>query len=89
VVKESTALGAAMFAGVGAGVYRDIAEVAGRIVRLERTIDPDPAVRPAYDDAFARWSAVYPEVLGLAERRVLQPMWWPAGADAQEPVAAR
>jgi autoinducer-2 kinase len=88
VVKESTALGAAMFAGIGAGVYRDTAEAAERIVRFERTLDPDPSVAAVYDETFDRWSEVYPHVLALSERGLLRPMWWPAGADAKEPVAA-
>ncbi len=86
-VKESTALGAAMFAGVGAGLYRDVAEVAGRVVRFERTVDPDPATATVYDESYRRWSEVYPQVLALSEQRLLRPMWWPAGADAQEPIA--
>ena len=56
------------------------------IVRVERTIEPDPAAREAYDDAYARWSAIYPRILGLAEDRLAAPMWWPAGADATAPT---
>ncbi len=79
-VKESTALGAAMLAGVGVGLYADLADAAERVVRFERTIDPDPVAGVVYDEQFARWSAVYPRILGLAEDRLLRPMWWPAGA---------
>lgn len=79
-VVESTALGAAMYAGIGAGIYRDLAEVVDRVVHFDRTIEPDPANRAAYDDAFARWSAVYHGVLQLSETGLLRPMWWPAGA---------
>ena len=86
-IKESTALGAAMFAGIGAGLYSNAAEVAERIVTFEPAIEPDPAHRGAYSDAYERWRQVYPHVLALSERRVLKPMWWPAGADAREPVA--
>ena len=86
-VKESTALGAAMLAGIGAGVYANLDEVAERIVRIERTVEPNEAVRSVYDTSFEQWRAVYPRVLELSERRILPPMWWPAGADAQEPVA--
>ena len=45
-------------------------------------IDTSGSFRAAYDDAFARWSAIYPRILGLAEDRLAAPMWWPAGADA-------
>jgi autoinducer 2 (AI-2) kinase len=81
-VKESTALGAALFAGIGVGLYDDLDQVTREIVRVERTIEPDPATKAAYDEAFARWSAIYPRILGLAEDRLARPMWWPAGADA-------
>jgi autoinducer 2 (AI-2) kinase len=84
-VKESTALGAALFAGLGVGLYDDLAAVTRDIVRIERTIEPDRNARAAYDEAFERWSATYPYVLQLAEDRVLAPMWWPAGADAATP----
>jgi autoinducer 2 (AI-2) kinase len=86
-VKESTALGAAMFAGIGAGLYSDIAEVAERVVRFERVVEPNTANAPIYQDVYERWSQVYPQVLALSERGVLKPMWWPAGADASEPLA--
>jgi autoinducer 2 (AI-2) kinase len=66
-VKESTALGAAMLAGVGVGLHPDLDTVARSIARFERTIEPDAAAMVAYDDAFARWSAVYPRMLALAE----------------------
>jgi autoinducer 2 (AI-2) kinase len=80
VVKESTALGAAIYAGIGAGLYRDLAEVTGTIVRFERTVDPNDEARRAYDDAYGLWRAVYPKMLDLAEGGLLRPMWWPAGA---------
>jgi autoinducer 2 (AI-2) kinase len=80
VIKESTALGAALFAGLGAGLFDDLGSVVSQIVRIERTVEPDPERRARYDEAFARWSAVYPRILQLAEDRLLAPMWWPAGA---------
>ena len=86
VVKESTALGAALFAGLGAGLYGDLAAVTRDIVRVERTVEPGQAAQAIYDEAFARWSAVYPRILGLAEDRLMPPMWWPAGADANAPL---
>jgi autoinducer 2 (AI-2) kinase len=79
-VKESTALGAAMLAGVGVGIYGDLAEAASRVVRFERCVEPDPVATEAYAAHYARWRAVYPRVLALAEDRLLRPMWWPAGA---------
>jgi autoinducer 2 (AI-2) kinase len=79
-VVESTALGAAMYAGIGAGVYRDLDEVVARVVRFDRTLEPDVANGKAYDDGYDRWAAVYRGVLQLTEAGLLRPMWWPAGA---------
>jgi autoinducer 2 (AI-2) kinase len=80
VVKESTALGAAIYAGIGAGIYRDLAEVTARRARRERTFEPDPTARRTYDERYAAWRALYPRILELAEEGMLRPMWWPAGA---------
>jgi len=84
-VKESTALGAAMFAGIGAGVYADLDDAVARLVRFERTLEPEPGVVAEYEPHFARWAAVYQRMLSLSEDNLLKPMWWPAGADAVEP----
>ncbi len=42
VVKEATALGCAIAAGVGAGIFSSMAETGERLVRWERTHTPDP-----------------------------------------------
>jgi autoinducer 2 (AI-2) kinase len=80
VVKESTALGAAIYAGIGAGLYRDLGEVAAALVRSERTFEPGAEARRTYDDRYAAWRALYPRILDLSESGLLRPMWWPAGA---------
>lgn len=80
VVKESTALGAAIFAGLGAGLYGDLGDAVARLVRFERTVEPQAGPRRAYDAHFARWTEVYPRILALSESGLLRPMWWPAGA---------
>jgi autoinducer 2 (AI-2) kinase len=84
-VKESTALGAAMFAGIGAGVYPDLPSAAERLVRLERSVEPDRAAVAQYDSHYARWRETYARILELSESGLLRPMWWPAGANAAEP----
>lgn len=60
----ATALGAAMLAGMGAGVYADAAEAA-RTVRVTRTHRPDAAACAAYEAHYAAY-------LELSQR--LQPM---------------
>jgi autoinducer 2 (AI-2) kinase len=79
-VKESTALGAALYAGIGAGLYRDIDEVVGSLVKFERTVEPQSEARRTYDERYATWRSLYPRILDLSETGLLRPMWWPAGA---------
>jgi L-xylulokinase len=45
---ELGARGAALCAGIGAGVYQDHAEAVSRAVRLERRQEPDPEATPLY-----------------------------------------
>ncbi len=79
VVRESTSLGAAMCAGVGAGLYPDLDEAARRIVRFERTVEPEMAAHTQYDDLYERWAAVYGRQLEIAEAGLLPPLWRAAG----------
>ena len=78
-VKESTALGAAMFAGIGAGLYPDVAAAAGQVVSFETTIDPDPEIHHRYRELYERWSRVYGAELALVENGLLKPLWRAAG----------
>jgi autoinducer 2 (AI-2) kinase len=80
VVKESTALGAALLAGVGTGIYGDLGEAARELVRFERTFEPEASAQAVYDERFGAWQALYPRILDLSEAGLLRPMWWPAGA---------
>lgn len=50
VVKEATALGCAIAAGVGAGIFSSMAETGERLVRWERTHTPDPEKHELYQD---------------------------------------
>jgi autoinducer 2 (AI-2) kinase len=79
VVKESTALAAAMYAGIGVGVYRDLDQVVGAVVRFERDVEPDLAVHDAYRDRYQRWREVYLRQLTLSEEGLLRPLWRAAG----------
>ena len=79
-VKESTALGAALYAGIGVGLHRDLAEVTSALVRTERTFEPGADARITYDERYAAWRSLYPRILDLSESGLLRPMWWPAGA---------
>ncbi len=54
--RETGALGAAMMAAIGAGIYGDEIEAARAMTRAARTFVPDPGMRTHYDRRYAIWS---------------------------------
>lgn len=56
---ETGCLGAAMYAGIGSGVYKDAQDAAGRAVKISKVYEPDPSKKAAYDEAFKSWTAAY------------------------------
>jgi autoinducer 2 (AI-2) kinase len=52
---EASALGAAICAGVGAGVFRDLAEGADGLARVARRHQPEPQRAAAYQDLYRGW----------------------------------
>ena len=80
VEKESTALGAALLARVGAGLDADLDEAVARVVRHERTFEPEPEAVARYQELYAGWTELYARALSLAEDGLVRPMWRAAGA---------
>jgi len=57
---ESTALGAAMLAGVGARTFAGLDEAVERLAVVEpRAYEPDAATAGAYEDAYGRYRALF------------------------------
>ena len=59
-VAETAVLGAAIAAAGGIEAYPDLASATRAMVTIDRRLAPDPANRATYDDAFARYVALYP-----------------------------
>ena len=75
VVKESTALGAAILAGVGVGLYGSLGEAVKRTVKWEQTFRPNPAHKTVYDALYDNWRRLYPAQLALCGQGVTRNMW--------------
>jgi autoinducer 2 (AI-2) kinase len=75
VVKEATALGVAMAAGIGAGVYRSFEEAGKNIVQMERSYTPNPANFQAYQEIKEKWVKVYSKQMELVREGTLEAMW--------------
>jgi autoinducer-2 kinase len=78
VVKESSALGAAFCAGLGAGLFRSFDDV-DRLVRFEQVVEPDAAAAARYDELFDGWRRAYAGLLALADEGLVRPLWRAAG----------
>ena len=55
----ATTLGAAMLAGVGTGVWQGFEEAARQTSRVNRTYEPDPAVKEIYDRGYETYRKLY------------------------------
>ncbi len=75
VVKEATALGTAILAGFGVGIYPDIGKAAAELVRWERAYTPNPDNAAVYRALYAPWREAYAAQLALSDRRVTRHMW--------------
>jgi autoinducer 2 (AI-2) kinase len=78
-VTESSALGAALCAGRGAGLFSSLTELDGALRKRVATFEPQPAAVAAYHDGYARWLEIYPRMLELSEEGLLHPLWRAAG----------
>ncbi len=59
---ESTALGAALLAGLGVGLYADEKEAVSRVYRTEKTIEPDAEAFQGYSRPYEIYRQLYPAV---------------------------
>ncbi|TVQ35940.1 MAG: carbohydrate kinase [Geminicoccaceae bacterium] len=64
---EAPALGSAILAACGAGRFERIEEGAAAMVRVARTIEPDPGRHAAYAPIYARYRAAYGALKPLNE----------------------
>lgn len=54
---ETGCLGAALYAGIGSGIYKDPHDAAERAVKVSKQYDPNPEKAEAYKAAYDRWAA--------------------------------
>ncbi|MBI5032586.1 MAG: hypothetical protein HZB51_18830 [Chloroflexi bacterium] len=57
--EDTAVLGDAILAAVACGTHKTLADASAAMVRVRGKIEPDRAMRSAYDDAFARYVGVY------------------------------
>ncbi|THF73835.1 xylulokinase [Cohnella fermenti] len=57
--RDASALGAAMLAGIGAGIYRSPEDAAAQAVRIAEEIEPDSGTIGEYDRLYAQYKEAY------------------------------
>jgi len=62
LLTEQASVGAALLAGVGAGVYADLPAACAATVRLGAITEPMAANRARYDDLYAQFLSLYPRL---------------------------
>lgn len=74
-VTEATALGAAMAAGVGCGVFESLANAANELVIWDKTYMPNFENKKVYDELKIKWQKAYEVQLKLVDDNITDSMW--------------
>ena len=74
-VKEATALGCAICAGVGAGVYESIEKASTELVAWDRSFIPSPENHEVYKKIREKWKIAYETQLKLVDEGITESMW--------------
>jgi xylulokinase len=64
-VTEAACLGAALLAGLAAGVYPDLGAAVDQTVHLQRRIAPEPDSVSVYDERYQLYHQIYPTLITL------------------------
>lgn len=75
VVKEATALGAAILAGMGIGIYNDINKCVKDLVHIDKVYKPNFKNHETYIKMFENWQKFYKAQLSLSDQKLTQYMW--------------
>jgi autoinducer 2 (AI-2) kinase len=74
-VKEATALGAAILAGIGIGIYDNVESTIKKIVQIEETYYPNSNNHVLYTEMYSQWKKVYDTQLSLCDQKLTKNMW--------------
>ncbi|MEA3512268.1 MAG: autoinducer-2 kinase [Campylobacterota bacterium] len=74
-VTEATALGAAMSAGVGVGIYDDLVNASKKLVVWDKEYYPDLVNTKKYEEIRTKWEDIYKKQLSLVDENLTTSMW--------------
>jgi xylulokinase len=64
-VEEGPSLGGAMLAAVACGEYASVEDAAKAIVKVKKTVEPDPAIAARYEERYNVFKQIYPACKGV------------------------
>ncbi|QDZ09508.1 hypothetical protein FPZ08_01350 [Devosia ginsengisoli] len=85
---ESTSVGCAMLAAVGAGLFSNLDDAGAMASGPRQQIEPDLRHTAAYEDLSQKWLRLNDAMIGLGESGLATPMWRPAGARRKKSLLA-
>ena len=65
---------------IALGEVKNLSEAAEKIVRWDKRFEPNAEVHAIYNDKYHQWRSVYDEMLPMAEKRIVSPLFWAPGA---------
>lgn len=74
-VTEATGLGAAMSAGVGVGIYKDLQSASKQLVAWDREYLPNKKNHIKYQELKIKWEKIYKAQLDLVDQGLTNSMW--------------
>ena len=74
-VTEATALGTAMSAGIGVGIYKDFDDAVQKLVRWDKEYLPNKKNTKLYKNITKRWKKIYKTQLKLVDKGLVESMW--------------
>ena len=75
--REGTALGGAMYASIGMGIYKDTREAVNAVVKPDLVFEPNHANHDIYMQEYARWRELYKNGLDVLGRGLVKAMFQP------------
>jgi xylulokinase len=57
--EEGPGLGGAMLAAVACGEYKNVEEIAAKMVKVKKTTAPDPEIAARYEEQYQKFAAIY------------------------------
>ena len=64
-VEEGPSLGGAMLAAVACGEYASVEDAAKAIVKIKKTVEPDPEIAARYEEKYKVFKQIYPACKGV------------------------